>query len=102
MKEIQPALNQAISDALVQAEKDQNIVITTNNIHDISALISDKVKTVYAGGLLSPEEIKGLYNLINHAVQDKSFYDWEMPILIGYTAEQMDDLAKKLLASINN
>jgi len=37
---------------------------------------------------VSQEELHGLSMLVHHAVSDERFFDWEMPILTGYSAEE--------------
>jgi hypothetical protein len=38
----------------------------------------------------------GLRRLVWHAVSNKQFFDWEMPTLTGFTAEQFGEIAEKL------
>jgi hypothetical protein len=67
----------------------------------VAKVVADEVKKVYAGGVLSPDEIFGLCVVLLHAVEDKNFYDWEMPTLSGFKAEEIKQLTIKLRESVN-
>ncbi len=101
MNEFDEKLTTAISVALKKAEDNDNIVITTSTINDVASVIADEIKKVYAGGVLSSDEIFGICIVLLHAVEDKKFYDWEMPTLSGFKAEEIKKLAIKLRESVN-
>ena len=101
MNEFDKKLTTAISGALKKAEDNDSIVITTSTINDVASSVADEVKKVYAGGVLSPDEIFGLCVVLLHAVEDKKFYDWEMHTLSGFKAEETKQLAIKLRESVN-
>lgn len=101
MNEFDSRLINAISTGLKEAEENSDVVITTINVDDVSKVIADEVKKEYAGNILTPEEIYGIAALISHATADKKFFDWEMPILCSYTAEEFGEITKKLRNLIN-
>lgn len=96
MRDIQQALADAIVSALAHAEGAGELVICTGAPVQIADRISESVRGVYSGGIFSPEELFALSALIFHATSDKRFYDWEMPVLLGYTAEQMAELGNRI------
>ena len=100
MDELNSRLINAISKALIECEENSDLVITTAVIDQISEVIADKVKTEYSGGIISPEETLGVTSLIFHAIEDKKFFDWEMPTKSGFTAEEFDSIATKMRSSI--
>ncbi|WP_130466536.1 hypothetical protein [Corticibacter populi] len=87
MRDIQIELNNNIVSALCEAEAAGDIVICTTAPQQTASLISEKIRAVFTGEIFSPEELLALSGLISQAVSDKRFYDWEMPTLIGYTAD---------------
>lgn len=100
MEELDSRLLNAISTALVECEENSDLVITTAVVNKISEVIAKKVKEEYSGGIISPEETLGVTNLIFNAIENKKFFDWEMPTLCGYNAEEFDAIARKLRGSI--
>jgi len=100
MKNLDSELDSAISTALQEAESHDNIVIASQ-VSNTSSAIREEVKKVYAGGVLSPNEILGICTVLFHAVENKKFYDWEMPTLTGYSADEMKTLAENLRKTIN-
>ena len=96
MRDIQQALTDAIVSSLARAEEAGELVICTDAPVDIADRISESVRGVFAGDSFSPDELLALSALIFHATSDKRFYDWEMPVLLGYTAEQMAELGNRI------
>ena len=96
MKNIRRELINSIVSALRQAEDAGDIVICTTTPELIANPISDSVRTVFTGDIFSPEELFALSKLISQATSDKRFYDWEMPTLIGYTADEMAELGERI------
>ena len=101
MNKFDEKLKSGIASALIKAEDNGDIVTTTATPNDIYTLIANNVKEVYAGGVLSPDELFGICVVMFHAVENEKFYDWEMPTLCGYTREEMKILVKKLRDSLN-
>ncbi|MCV2884700.1 hypothetical protein OE749_08325 [Aestuariibacter sp. AA17] len=99
MSEFDSRLINAISKALFVSEKKSDLVITTAVVEDVAKNIAEHIKKEYAGGTLSPEEIFGVAALIRHAVENKEFFDWEMPTLCGYTADEFVKIAERLRKS---
>jgi hypothetical protein len=101
MNKFNDKLTSAIAVALRKAEEEEKIVITTSILTDVAKDVAEEVKSAYAGGVLSPDEIFGLCVVLLHAVEDKKFFDWEMPTLSGFKAEEIKRLAIKLRDSVN-
>ena len=100
MDELTKRLVEAITASLQELEENGSIVITEPVINSVSSSIAETVKSSYAG-ILSPEEVLGVCGLLFHAVEDKKFYDWEMPTLCGYKAEEMKATTLRLRNSVN-
>ncbi|MES2672555.1 MAG: hypothetical protein V4673_19330 [Pseudomonadota bacterium] len=96
MKDIRRELINSIVSALRKAEDAGDIVICTTTPELIANPIYDSVRTVFTGDIFSPEELFALSKLISQATSDKRFYDWEMPTLIGYTADEMAELGERI------
>lgn len=96
MRDIQRELINSIASALREAEDAGDIVICTTTPERTADLISEKVRAVFTGDLFSPEELFALSGLISQAVSDKRFYDWEMPTLLGHSAEEMAELGRRI------
>ena len=95
MEDICPKLISAIENALVQSEVLGDLVITVPP-RVIAERIDKEVRQVFTGNIFSPEELMAVAALIMQATANRSFYDWEMPTLVGYTAEEMSALGAKL------
>lgn len=90
------ALWKAISIVLDVLEKDEEIVIcSSSNIGAIKE-IYEAVVSVVPKSDLTDLELYGVRSLILEAIEDKNFFDSEMPTLTGYTAEQFRKISKKL------
>lgn len=100
MREIHQALTEAIITALKESEQAGDLVISTQTPIAVAERISESARSVFSGGIFSPAELMALSALILHATADKRFYDWEMPTLTGYTAEEMQELGQKIRALV--
>ena len=96
MLDLNSRLIKAISAGLVECEEKSDLVITSAIVDNVSQVIAAKVKEEYSGGVISPEETVGVATLIMHAVTNEKFFDWEMPLLCGYTADEFEEIARKL------
>lgn len=96
MKDIRREIINSIFSALRKAEDAGDFVICTTTPELTANLISDGVRTVFTGDIFSPEELFALSKLISQATSEKRFYDWEMPTLIGYTADEMAALGERI------
>ena len=94
-KNADSVLSEQIADILLALEKrDMLICISSINVivDTIVAGLKENVLQLY----LSVEELSAIRSLIYYASNDKRFFDWEMPTLTGYTAEQFKEIANKL------
>lgn len=96
MRDIHQQLINGIASGLRKAEESGDIVICSATPDRTAILISNKAREVFTGNVFSPEELLALSGLIFHAVADKRFYDWEMPTLIGYTADDLAELGDRI------
>lgn len=60
----------------------------------ITQSMTEAIITVYTG-LLTTKELTTLSTLAFQATSDEIFYEWELPILVGYTREEMQTLGAK-------
>ncbi len=93
-------LTAAIKKGLKKAEDNNDIVISTMIMSNVTSIVVEEIKKVYSGGTLTPNEILGICLVLEYASKDKAFYDWEMPTLSGYKAKEMEELATKLRKSV--
>lgn len=90
------ALLDSIKKALSCLEKRGDIVICTNTLDAPAKHIYHAVKEIVPNEKLSFSELSGLRMLIFQAISDKCFFDWEMPSLTGFNAEEFKEIAEKL------
>ncbi|VXC97739.1 conserved hypothetical protein [Pseudomonas sp. 8Z] len=88
-------IKKALAEVLTKSEENGDLVIATAIINDITEPMAEAVKTAYAG-IFTTQELAALSNLVFQATSDETFYDWEMPTLVGYTREEMQALGAKL------
>ena len=100
METVQQELTAAILEALRQAEEAGDVVLTTAAPGAVASAISIEVRRAFAGDLFTVEEMRSMALLISYAVADKRFYDWEMPTLVGMSAEAMQGLSDRILRHI--
>jgi len=95
MHPVLTSLTEAIIRTISEREAAGDIVV----IAPPAALadhISEAVREVFTGDLLSPAEIFSVVALLNEAAEDQRFYDWEMPVKVGLTANEVKELAARL------
>lgn len=95
MADATQSIKDAIAEALVKSEEKGDVVIATSVINDVTEPMAEAVKAVYAG-IFTNQELAALSNLVFQATSDTKFYDWEMPTLVGYSREEMQNLGAKL------
>ncbi len=95
MADATQSIKDAIAEALVKSEGKGDIVIAISIINNITEPMAEAVKAVYAG-IFTNQELAALSNLVFQATSDTKFYDWEMPTLVGFSREEMQNLGAKL------
>jgi hypothetical protein len=91
----------SLQSALKKAEEKGSLVLTTTTLNEITDALVESVKESYAGGVVTPDEMFGVCNVLYHAIEDKKFFDWEMPTLCGYKAEEIKDITDRLRESVS-
>lgn len=91
-----PLLRNAVREALLQLETDGHIVIVSTTLGPVVDAVANKVADVVPNTELSLRELYATRQLIYQAIQDNRFFDWEMPMLTGLTAEEFRIVADKL------
>lgn len=89
-------LSRTIATVLGDLEREGEIVITCPSIQLIADRVAEAVLTVVPNTSLSVDELSGVRSLIFHAIWDKRFFDWEMPTLTGFNADEFEQIAEKL------
>ncbi|QSZ60062.1 hypothetical protein [Rhizobium sp. ZX09] len=89
-------LRNAVREALLQLETDGHIVIVSTTPGSLVNAIANKVAEVVPHAELSLGELYATRRLIDYAIRDHRFFDWEMPTLTGLTAEEFRIVADKL------
>jgi len=92
--------DQSLFDSLVallnNLDESGEIVVCTGDSKAVAKKIHDLVLAHVPNTSLSTQELYGVRSLLLEAVKDKSFFDWEMPTLTGFNAEQFQNIANKL------
>ena len=86
----------AINIALNHLEKNEEIVVCSANFNRATDSIYEAVLQIVPQTTLTEIELSGLRALTLEAIDDKKFFDWEMPILTGYDTEGFRKIAMKL------
>lgn len=89
-------LSLSIAMELSRLESEGEIVVTCPSVEPLADRIASKVLEIVPNTGLSQIELLGVRSLILHAVSDKKFFDWEMPTLTGFSAEEFSRIAEKL------
>ncbi len=92
----EPELSRVIGMVLHALEVEGEVVITSPGIDPLADRIAEAVLTVVPNTGLTHSELLGVRSLVLHAVWDKDFFDAEMPILTGFSAEEFRRIAEKL------
>ena len=90
------ALLGAIQKELSNLEESGDVVLCASTPDAPAKRIYRAVIDFVPNEELSLEELVGLRSLVLHAVDDKRFFDWEMPTLTGFKAEDFRRIAEKL------
>lgn len=93
---IDQQLSRAMANALIELERDGDIVITSPSIEPLADRLAEAALNVVPSTDLSFDELVGVRSLILHAISNKQFFDWEMPTLTGFTAAEFERIAGKL------
>ncbi len=92
----QKSLTQAIGEAIVALDKENDLVLCSDDPTKCATRIADSIRHVIPDTGLSSSEMLGIRSLIYHAIDDKKFFDWEMPTLTGFSANEFKLIAEKL------
>jgi hypothetical protein len=91
-----PLLDRTVADALKQLEADEEIVVCTAAPNRVVERLSSAILGVTPNTGLTASELYGLRLLILQATSSSAFFDWEMPTLTGFSAEEFRAIADKL------
>lgn len=89
-------LDQALAAALHKLESDQEIVVCTTSPRRIVERLSQAVLDVVPSTDLTASELNALRLLVHEAIGNPKFFDWEMPTLTGFSADDFRAIADKL------
>lgn len=92
----QVALIQAIGKAITDLDEASELVLCSDDPTNCASKIANSVSHIVPNTGLNSSEMRGIRSLILHAIEDKRFFDWEMPTLTGFSAEQFRTIADKL------
>ncbi|KZN13264.1 hypothetical protein OA79_11825 [Marinomonas sp. TW1] len=85
-----------MSSLLEEMEDDGDIVICSNDTSTVIRKLHEAVLTVVPDTSLTTSEMYGVRSLLIEAIGNKKFFDWEMPILTGFSADEFESIARKL------
>lgn len=84
-----------LKQALLDLEEQGEIVLCSAN-HSAARFLEARLRSVVPSAEITPVEFSSLRALVLMAINDKRFFDWEMPTLTGMNAEEFSRLAEKL------
>lgn len=90
------SLAQAIAKSLVELENANELVLCSDSPRVCATKIAASIRHVIPDTGLTSLEMYGIRSLILHAIENKAFFDWEMPTLTGFNATQFKAIADKL------
>lgn len=87
-----------IKEALVELDGSGDIVLCSSSPNQAAEFLYRKLENFALCGPhgLSVAELSGLRSLVFHAIRDRRFFDFEMPTLTGFDAEDFRKIAEKL------
>jgi hypothetical protein len=91
----QNILIQEISKALVELDSENDLVLCSDDPNICAKKIAASVKGVIPDTGLTSLEMHGVRSLILYAIENQSFFDWEMATLSGFSAAQFKTIAGK-------
>lgn len=91
--QVDKKLFESLTKILRDLEKAEMIVCVTDT-ENLARKIMEELQLPQLK--VTNEELAGLRSLVFHAVNDKSFFDWEMPTLTGFTSSEFENIIKKL------
>lgn len=80
----------------MELEERGDIVLCTVTPDEPANFLFSELQEFMPSTPLTVSELSGLRALTLHAIQDERFFDWEMPTLTGFSAEEFEKIAKKL------
>ncbi len=89
-------LLKSIKKALSDLEERGDIVLCSKVPDNPAKHVYDVVRTLVPSEELTLSELSGLRSLVFQAIGDEQFFDWEMPTLTGFKAEEFKEIAEKL------
>ncbi|WP_299471406.1 hypothetical protein [uncultured Roseibium sp.] len=89
-------LTDTILECLKRLEEEEKLVITTTVPQHLGSRICETIANEVPIPPISKAEFTAIRALIRQAVEDKRFFDAEMPTLTGLTADAFIDLAERL------
>ena len=89
-------LDQTLAAVLNKLEADQEIVVCTTSPQRVVERLSEAVLDVVPSTDLTGSELNGLRLLVHQAIGNPTFFDWEMPTLTGFSADDFRAIAEKL------
>ena len=85
-----------IKMAIAKLEESGDIIVCSNLYDYVAGSICDSVSSLFPNDRINDSELRSMRSLIYFAINDKKFFDWEMPTLTGLTADGFEKLAEKL------
>jgi hypothetical protein len=92
----QKSLIRAIGETLVELDRANDLVLCSDDPNVCAKRIASSLGHLIPNTNLTSSEMYGVRSLILYAIENRSFFDWEMPTLTGFSAEQFKAIAGKL------
>ncbi|MFQ3790427.1 hypothetical protein [Halomonas sp. A29] len=89
-------LMEMLKKMLVELEERGDIVLCAGTPNESADFLYSELRELMPSAPLTVSELSGLRALTLHAIRDVRFFDWEMPTLTGFNAEEFEKIAEKL------
>lgn len=95
-KSLPDSILEIVKLSLAELETRGELVLCESAPNSAAIYLTQRLASIMPNRHITSSELVGLRSLVFQAVNDKRFFDWEMPTLTGFTATQFGEIAKKL------
>lgn len=94
-KQIDPFILESVKVAVSSLES-ADMLVCVADLDVVSKRLASQILEQTPQLAIASTELSGLRSLAYEAINDKRFFDWEMPTLTGFTADQFKAIIEKL------
>jgi hypothetical protein len=94
-KQIDPFIFESVK-AAVSSLENADMLVCVADLDIVAKRLAIQILKHTPQLAIASTELSGLRSLAYEAINDKRFFDWEMPTLTGFTADQFRTIIEKL------